>query len=73
VTRNPVLGAVLLPVELAAIAGMRSFGLRTRAQEISRHHREEIVETIAGHDESDTAEGSGAAGELRGKAVDPGA
>jgi len=73
VTRNPVLGAVLLPVELAAIAGMRSFGLRTQAQEISRHHREELVETIAGHDDSDSAERSGAAAEPHRKVVDPGA
>jgi len=73
VTRNPVLGAVLLPVELAAIVGMRSFGLRTQAQEISRHHREEIVETIARRGASEGTDEREPSDELGREAVDPGA
>lgn len=45
-TRNPMLGVVLLPVELAVIAGMRALGLRAEAQKISRLHRQEIAQKI---------------------------
>ncbi len=47
VTRNPMLGIVLLPVELAVIAGMRVLGLRAEAHKISRQHRDEIAQQIA--------------------------
>ena len=41
-TQNPLLGLVLLPVELLVIAGMRRSGLRADAQRISREHRREL-------------------------------
>lgn len=70
VTRNRVLGVALLPVELAAIAGMRSFGLRSQAQKISRHHRDEIVETIARGDAAEARDAAASRGDGDGEAVD---
>jgi len=47
VTHNPMLGLVLLPLELAVIATMRAMGLRAEAHKITRQHRDEIVQQIA--------------------------
>jgi UDP-GlcNAc:undecaprenyl-phosphate GlcNAc-1-phosphate transferase len=41
-TQNPLLGIVLLPLELGVIAAMRRFGLRSEAQRIGREHRREL-------------------------------
>jgi UDP-GlcNAc:undecaprenyl-phosphate/decaprenyl-phosphate GlcNAc-1-phosphate transferase len=41
-TQNPLLGAVLLPLELGVIVAMRSLGLRREAQKISARERSEL-------------------------------
>lgn len=47
-TRNLVLGAVLLPLELAVVAGMRRLGLKAEAGKISRLHRAELAGELFG-------------------------
>lgn len=47
-TQNPLLGAVLLPLELAVIVAMRSFGLRREAQRISARERSELKSDLGG-------------------------
>jgi UDP-GlcNAc:undecaprenyl-phosphate/decaprenyl-phosphate GlcNAc-1-phosphate transferase len=47
-TQNPLLGAVLLPVEIAVIWGMRRFGLGRRASVLSRFRRDELKHELEG-------------------------
>jgi UDP-GlcNAc:undecaprenyl-phosphate GlcNAc-1-phosphate transferase len=47
-TQNPVLGALLLPLELAVIVAMRGLGLRREAQKISARERSELKSDLVG-------------------------
>lgn len=47
-TQNPVLGALLLPLELVVIVAMRGLGLRREAQKISARERSELKSDLVG-------------------------